>query len=320
MAMQESSRPLWMEARSERNSTESTDSTKSGTYRERVPAQTAATINLFRLLLKEKGSEEAKAFLSAAIDSSTHPDIDLLVELCTRLLHTDEDLDTKYWQHLRNFISEGEASDIERSGTAYYLARQCLDRDNLWKGLAFARRAHALNPHDYANLSIHGEALAALGKYEEAERILTESHRIEPRPDLFRYSPLCDVLIHRCNFRKLEELAKESYEKSGGSSGSEVSEYSDILMMCGKPGEALSVLKEALSQETDTWERVDLLVTASKALCQQKSFDSARELLRKDPLYEEERVLQLECANILAREGRAEEAARILAKLHDTAE
>ncbi|WP_228031343.1 tetratricopeptide repeat protein [Streptomyces phyllanthi] len=310
-------KPLWIKARSDEEASDNGGTVGGGVYRGSVDPKIAATVNLFNLYIKKKELQKAKNLLISEMEGEKHADINLVAELYSRLYYRDAKIKQRYGKVIQSFIEHGDIVEVNSASAAHYLARECLEQSNLLRALTFAQRAHSLNPHSAGYASVHGEALYALGQYAEAEQILIAAHQMDPKPTLFRFSQLAELLIFRQNYRKLEELMRESYENAGGSAGSEADDLAEILRMCGKPAEAVSVAKEALKKEIKyVVTKVSLRVAASRALCQQKLYEEARLMLREDAdLYEDERDLKLEYANAYAQQGLHGESAKILEEL-----
>jgi tetratricopeptide (TPR) repeat protein len=307
---------LWVQARSEEKGGRSVIA-KNNTYREDLRPHLAGAFNLFRHYCRVEKFEEAKAFLISQIDPPSTSKIDLVVELYDRFYYQDQKILTKYDPVIQDFTESGDATDVESAHSAHSLARRCLEQNNPQRALVFAQRAHAINPHAFGFVAMHAEALIALGLYEQAEAVATTAHELDPKPTYFFYSPLADVLRMKGDYKRLEELAEQSYENAGGPSGNEPSTYARCLLQCGKPEKAISVINAALEHDQGKWARAELLVTAAKAYCQQSSFSDAKAALQGDELFASEKMLQLEFANVLAREGLWEEAARLLERLHE---
>jgi tetratricopeptide (TPR) repeat protein len=309
---------LWMRARSEEK--EGVGSAGGNPYREEVSPSLAAAINLFRQYCARNETEKAKAFLISQIGSRPSEHIELVIELHDRFYYRDEEIFERFDKVIQEFAESGDVRDLERSSSAHTLARRCLERDDAQRALTFARRANLLNPLWYGHFSIHSEALMALGLYTEAEVTATAAYELESKPTLFPHTPLSDVLKITRNYKRLEELTKESYENAGGPGGGEALYYAECLMLCGKIDQAIAILKESLAHEQGEWERIELLISAAKAFCQQGDYSSAKSLLQNDPLYATENKLQLELANVLAREGKRDESFKLLEALHEAPE
>ncbi|MFE1547372.1 tetratricopeptide repeat protein [Streptomyces sp. NPDC058718] len=301
---------LWMRARSEQEGRENGTETRSR-YQESVSPGLAAQLNLFRKYLAAQEIEKAKGFAAACLDSQTHPDVDLIVEVYDNIYYRDGKFVKNLIPWIDNFIMSGDPAEIETARVAHVLARKCLEGANPGRALSFTQRAIVLNPYRYGSLSIHSEALMALGLYGEAEEFAVVAYRLDPSPDHFIYTPYADLLIVKRNFEKLEQLAKTSYEEAGGLGGDEVSSFARCLMICGKPDAAASILQEKLALEDSRVYRVDFLILLADALWQMGDRQAARRALRNDPLYEEEKNLQLKNGNLMAISGGEDREASI---------
>jgi tetratricopeptide (TPR) repeat protein len=307
---------LWIRARSEEEGAE-VGAVSDNTYREGLSPHLAAALNLFRRFCANKEEGKAKSFLTSKIGDRAETEIDLVIELYDRFYYKDADISARYNPVIQRFAESGNPGELEVAKSAHALARRCLDQGIVYRALIFAQRATLLNPTWYGHYSIHAEVLIALGLYTEAEKVAIIAYELEPSPTLFTYSPLADLLKLNRNYKRLEQLAKESYENSGGPSGGESIAYAECLMLCGKAEEAIAILKQGLAaSEEEKWEHAELLLCTARALCQQGSYASAESLLRSDELYAKDERLQLEYANVLARGGKMDEAFEILKVIH----
>lgn len=308
---------LWIRARSDEERAE-VGTAAGNAYREDVSTSLAAALNLFRQYCSRKEEEKAKAFLISRIGTRADENIELVIELYDRFYYKDEEISAHYDPVIQSFEKFGDPEELEIAKSAHKLARRCLERGNAQRALAFAQRAVLRNPFWYGHFSIHAEVLISLGLYVEAEVAATAAHELEAGFTLFSYSPLADVLKFNRDYKRLEQLTKESYENSGGPGGSESANYAECLMLCGKTEDAISILKEGLAAgKVSEWERTELLIFTARAMCQQGSYSSARSILRSDELYATDKGLQLEFANVLAREGKVGESFNLLETLHD---
>ncbi|UGQ10022.1 hypothetical protein LO772_24460 [Yinghuangia sp. ASG 101] len=261
--------------------------------------------------------EKAKDFLISQIEKQDSHAVELTIELYDYFYdYDDTESIGKYEPVIQNFMHHGNPEKLQSAHSAYILARRCLEQNEAQKALAFAQRAYFLNPLQRGYVNIHCEALIALGLYREAEPLATAAHELDSH-HLLIHSPLAEILKVTRNFSKLERIGKESYEKTRAFRGLAASFYADCLILSGKTGQAISVLKESLASSKEEWERVHLVVRLAQAYCQQGSFSDAQSALQEEQSHSADPRLRLEVANVLARAGELQASVALLETLHN---
>ncbi|MFF7561481.1 hypothetical protein ACFZB4_16050 [Streptomyces pseudovenezuelae] len=294
-------------------------------FREYIPAEHAALLNIARIYHDEGKIADCEQVLTGHLNAHVHPSPTIVGEFGRMFWYhptRGEDVRNSYRDLVERIAFGPDYPDeTETSVAAMWFARKCLEFQNVRQAMVWAQRARCLNPHWPMPMRLHGELLLLAGDYERAADILLAAQAVDPAATTW-FMVLSDSLKLTGRFDALEEVARDIYArqlKSGGSDvGDAVNNLIEVLRLNGKVHEAKQLSRTRLDSYGGNAIPEYHLLDHARLLEEVGEVDEAKELLRSSysPDSDYRSDFKAAYANLVLRVDGREAGMRLLVEWH----